>query len=146
MHRAYHVEPLDAKDVDRAFLVIETVARSLLMKDWKQFCAGLDSAAWSGQRRVWIAKNDSGILRGVAVGRLEEHLALGRILDIPLFAAVSAADDRGVSRALIDYLSRLARAAACRSIRFWTMSGDNWQRKDLVEEIARSDIGVQLLM
>ncbi|TCR75636.1 hypothetical protein [Rhizobium sp. BK376] len=144
--RAYHVEPLQPGDVDRAFLVVATVARTLSLEEWKRFCAAIDDKPWGGQRRVWIAKTEAGIVRGVAVGRLEKHDVFGTILDIPLFTTASAADDRGVARALIDYLSCLARAATCRSIRFWTILGDNWERMAVSEEIGRSDIGVQLLV
>ena len=43
------------------------------------------------------------------------------MLDVPIFAVASAADEAGVVADLLDYLRACGRNEACGSIRIWTL-------------------------
>lgn len=146
METSYSVELLDDKDIEKSFLVVEPAARSLNLDNWRSFCGDVDGPVRSGDANVWVVTSRSRVVRGVAVGRVRDHPVLGRILDVPFFTMASAADERGIARALTDYLRPLAKEARCSSIRFWAMSEQNWERMDRTEDIDRYDSGIQFIV
>jgi len=68
------------------------------------------------------------------------------MLDVPIFVVASAADDAGVSKALIDKLRGIAANAECTSIRFWTIRSDNWTRRLQPSDYSCWDHGVRLIL
>jgi hypothetical protein len=68
------------------------------------------------------------------------------MLDVPIFIVASAADESGVSGALIGRLRHLAEDSGCKSIRFWTVGGDSWGRHMQASDYQRWDHGVRMML
>jgi hypothetical protein len=148
MQNTYVVTQIGPDEVDRAFLLMEPVASSLDLAAWKDFCGQLSFASRivRDQEQVWIARNAAGTIQGLAICKLGDDLTYGRMLDVPIFVVVSAADDNGVSQSLVARLRQLAGDAGCRSIRFWTLGSDNWARRLEASSHAHWHHGVRMMM
>jgi hypothetical protein len=124
---SYIVKQIEPFEVDRAYPLVEPVAANLSLSEWRGYCALLASGAAGQSDCVWIASNPLGIIQGLAVYGVDDSRD-DRSLEVPIFVVTSAADDAGVSKALIDSLKDMATERMYAVIRFWTLTPDNWSR------------------
>ena len=68
----------------------------------------------------------------------------GRLVDVPLFIAFSAADGEGVVEELINFLMGKCDGSVCSGIRFWEMNRETWEDRHSPSYIERSDHGLFL--
>ena len=146
--KSYSVVQLQPFDVDRVYPLIEPVASTLDLAAWRRFCATLavNADVVEEGEHVWIAVNPIGVIQGLALCRLGDDFAHRRMLDVPIFVVASAADDAGVSKALVDKLRNIATDSGCTSIRFWTLTPDNWRRRLQPCDYSHWDHGVRLVL
>ncbi|MBS7541361.1 hypothetical protein [Ancylobacter lacus] len=123
----YRVEPLTADRVDQAFTLIRLVAPTLELKAWRAFCRTMGGAAASS-RALSVAINPRGYVQGLCLTEMKDHPLHGRIVDVPVFLATSAADDEGVAGALLAHLGHLSRLNGDCPARIWTERDDMWPR------------------
>lgn len=144
----YTITQIQPFDVDRAYPLIEPVASTLDLAAWRRYCTQLTTNTDGVDRgeQGWIALNPMGVIQGLALCKLGDDFAHKRLLDVPVFVVASAADDAGVSKALIDKLQGVAATAECTSIRFWTLTSDNWTRRLQRSDYSRWDHGVRLIL
>ncbi|PZM10032.1 hypothetical protein [Rhizobium tubonense] len=144
----YDVIQIGPAEVDHAFLLIEPVSSHLGLTAWRDFCSQLDRRASNAPHleQVWIAVNPLGRTQGLALSKLGDDPAYGRTLDVPIFVVASAADESGVSGALIVKLGRVAEERECRSIRFWTVGRDSWSRCMQASDYQRWNHGVRMML
>ena len=75
---------------------------------------------------------------------IRDHRAYGRVVDVPLFFAFSAADGEGVVEELINFLIGKQDKSVCSGIRFWEMNRETWDDRHSPSYIERSDHGLFL--
>lgn len=98
-----------------------------------------------GEREeVVVARNAKGYVKGLCVYALRDHTTYGRLIDVPLFIASSAADAEGVTEELIDFLRGKCDQCVCSGIRFWATDQEIWAHRSSPDHIARSDHGLFL--
>lgn len=144
----YKVSRMSVGQIDASHCLVSLIAPELDLEGWRTVCRNLlDRKDYqSNQDDIAVATNPLGYVQGLCVSGVRNHIANGRILDVPIFVAASAADADGVTIDLLHYLKRLAKAKACDRIRIWTLGGDNWRRHFDAQEIARSDHGVIIVL
>ena len=144
----YHVIQIGPEQVDRAFLLVEPVASSLSLAAWRDFCNQLGPRPLQGHHpdQVWVAVNPVGTIQGLALSKLGDDPTGGRMLDVPIFVVASAADESGVSGALISRLRHVAEDSECKSIRFWTVGRDSWSRHMQASDYRRGEHGVRMML
>jgi hypothetical protein len=144
----YHVIQIGPAEVDRAFLLVEPVASSLSLAAWREFCSQLGSqpSRRPHPEQVWVAVNPVGTIQGLVLSKLSDDLTNGRMLDVPVFVVASAADETGVSGALMSRLRHVAEDSECKSIRFWSVGRDSWSRHMQVADYHSWDHGVRMML
>jgi hypothetical protein len=138
---AYCLDTLRPHQVERAYLLMHAVARDLTLADWRRTVASLFR-----REEIVTATNPTGVVQGVCIFRIREHVTAGRLLDIPFLVATSAGDQEGVAAVLFGYLKDRARTDGCGSIRVWSLAADNWQRMRDAAYIERWDHGVMMMV
>jgi hypothetical protein len=144
----YEVATIGLAEADRAFPLVAFAADSLSLAAWQDFCSQLGPTSRRPPRpeQVWIVRNPAGRIQGLALSKLGDDPTYGRMLDVPIFVVASAADESGVSGALIGRLRHLAEDSGCKSIRFWTVGGDSWGRHMQASDYQRWDHGVRMML
>jgi len=143
----YTIEPIGPRTIDRAYPLAQTVVPALSQHEWRQCCHlnGLSSFDPEAEREeIVVARNADGYVKGLCVYAIRDHASYGRVVDVPLFVAASAADGEGVTAELLDFLRTKCDRSVCSGIRFWAMDTEMWGRRLRPEDIARTDHGLFL--
>jgi hypothetical protein len=138
---AYCIDTLRPHQVERAYLLMHAVARDLTLADWQHAVGSLFR-----REEIVTATNPIGVVQGLCIYRIREHVTAGRLLDIPFLVATSAGDQEGVAAVLFRYLKERARTDGCGSIRVWSLTADNWRRMQDAAFIERWDHGVMMMV
>jgi hypothetical protein len=143
---SYSITPLAPDAADRAYPLIRAVAPDMGLHEWRRFCQNvaspLGSRARAGEREeAVLATNSRGYAKGLCIYSIRDHWFYGRLLDVPIFVAASAADATGVAADLLQFLQTARDRTGCSGVRFWAMSGDSWARRLDEDEIRRTDHG-----
>ncbi len=143
----YFIKPIPPEAVDRAYPLMRAVAPALGLPEWRQFCQNsaspLGAREPAGEREETIvATNARGYVKGLCIYTIRDHWRYGRLLDVPIFVATSAADAMGVGAALLEFLQTKRDDAGCSGARFWTMGGEAWNRRLDNDDIQRTDHGI----
>ncbi|KRE05958.1 hypothetical protein ASE63_06520 [Bosea sp. Root381] len=130
MQRAYTISRITPVQVDPAYLLAGSFLPVLEIDRWRRHCGALLDGATAGNRRdVVVAVNSRGYLQGLSVHAVANHAVHGCILDAPIFAVASAADEIGVAGALFRQLCMTAGRQDCAAIRIRTGAAEPWHRK-----------------
>jgi hypothetical protein len=143
----YSVKPIPREAVDRAYPLMRVVAPALGLREWRQFCQNIASPhsgrEHAGEREeAIVATNAQGYVKGLCIYTVREHWFYGRLLDVPIFVAASAADATGVGAELLQFLQTTRDNAGCSGVRFWAMSRESWDRHLNKDEIHRTGHGI----
>jgi hypothetical protein len=147
MRKIYSIEPITLGTADRAYPLIRAVAPTVALEEWRQFCQGAASPLAADERasrreQAVLAIDSRKHVKGLCIYSIGEHWFYGRLLDIPIFIAASAADARGVGAELLQFLQAVCNRSICSGARFWTMGAEAWRLRLSEEEIRRTDHGV----
>ncbi len=145
MNQTYQIARISLDQIERAYLLVHPVAYSLDRTAWRAFCSSILSRRYdrrSDYEDIIVAMDLLGYVRGICVMKVAEHPVYGCILDVPIFVVTSVADERGVSAELLRHVRSVGSVKGCDSIRFWTLSDDNWSRHLRKEEFERWDHGL----
>ena len=147
MSYSYTIEPIGPKTIDRAYPLAQTAIPALSQHEWRQCChsnglSSFDPEAESEE--IVVARNADGYVKGLCIYAIRDHASYGRVVDVPLFVAASAADGEGVTAELLDFLRTKCDRSVCSGIRFWAMDTETWSRRLRPEHIARTDHGLFL--
>ncbi len=71
----------------------------------------------SAPRAFSSSTNPPGYIQGLCAAAARQHPAHGRILDVPMWVAASAADETGIVLCLLDHLRLVAGTQQCNRIR-----------------------------
>jgi hypothetical protein len=142
----YSVKPITPEAVDRTYPLMRAVAPSLGLHEWRQFCQNIASPLsgheQAGEREeAVLAINSRGYVKGLCIYAIREHWFYGRLLDVPIFVAASAADATGVGAELLQFLQTTRDKAGCAGVRFWAMGSESWDRRLSKDDIHRTDHG-----
>jgi hypothetical protein len=148
MHEDYTIKPIGPRSIDKAYPLAKVIAPRLLQLEWRQLCQSCESSnarADVGEgERIVVALNADAYVKGLCLYMIRSHATYGRVLDVLSIVTASAADEEGVSAALIDFLIDKCEECICSGVRFWTMNSETWARRLKPEHIASSDHGVFL--
>lgn len=124
----YEIGRIEPEQIDRAYALVRVAQPAVQLGAWRRYVADLDGASdWALQREVLVACNALGYIQGLCVSSIVQ-LANDRVLDVPIFIVVSAADERGVRTELLNNLESRAAGLGCSQLRIWTQTADNWRR------------------
>ena len=143
----YTIEPIGPRTIDRGYPLAQAVIPTLSQDEWRQICHanGLPSFDPEAEsEEIVVAQNADGYVKGLCVYTIRDHASYGRLVDVPLFVAASAADGEGVTAELLDFLRIKCDRSVCSGIRFWAMDTETWSRRLRPEHIARTDHGLFL--
>lgn len=130
MANAYITGRLSPTQIDIAYLLVAATGNGLEPGTWKSFCERI--IEWRGATGlhddVIVTADCQGHIKGLCVTQINQSLLFGRLLDVPLFICVSAADEEGVTLELVDAVKQHARLANCTDVRIWTQGGSAWAR------------------
>jgi hypothetical protein len=148
MTKTYRVAPIDLNQIDRVFPLVEPVAPSLDLQTWRVLCRKVVSRSDTDAAtdKIIVATNPLGYVQGLCVASIRESPSDGRVLDVPIFAVASAADEAGVVGDLLQYLRDRGQSEECGSIRIWTLGKDNWARHIEDAGLKRWDHGLRILL
>lgn len=125
MSQGLEIGPLQADQIERAYIVIQASMPTLPHSSWH--AAVGDSFQ---RRRFSVAADVNGYVRGLCLARTEQHPTAGRLLDVPIFIIISPIEEDRIAEELFEHIKRQAIANRCSYLRFWTMTPDNWKRFD----------------
>lgn len=129
MRMSYAIEAIGPWTIDRAYPVAAAAGFARTLDEWRAFCRSLKSpAAGQGKDRelAVVARNEQGYVKGLCVYSIRDPSPHGRLLDVPVFAVASAADEGGVATELIGFLRSECNKWACAGIRFRRGRPDPW--------------------
>ena len=144
MPPSYLIEPIGPETIERAYPLANAVIRTLSKYEWMQSChCSCVAEGGCGARRdreeIVIARNARAYVKGICMYAIRDHGTYGRIVDVPLFIALSAGDAKGVVKELIDFLMGKCDGSVCSGIRFWEMNRETWEDRHSPSYIERSD-------
>ena len=124
----YRVGPIRPGQIDLAYVLVNRIAPLVALDAWRSYCRdSIGRAADPGiGPAITLATNIPGYVHGLAVWTPLDHIAHGRLLDVSLFAVISAADEAGVARDLMTHLAACAEAKGCRGLRIWLSGEAPW--------------------
>ena len=99
MPTSYLVEPIGPETIERAYPLAQAVFPTLSKHEWMQSCH-CSSVAEGGcvvrreREEIVIARNAQGYVKGLCMYAIRDHATYGRVVDVPVFIALSAADGR----------------------------------------------------
>ncbi|WP_157628197.1 hypothetical protein [Ensifer sp. BR816] len=125
---AYSVGPITRRQVDKTHRLIEAVGYPVDLQAWREVCALAFARKWPAiySEEVITAENPLGYIAGVCIMRPAHDSMHGRVLEVPVFVVATAADTRGASNSLLDYLMESARNRRCRFIRVAPLEPASW--------------------
>jgi hypothetical protein len=147
MQNIYAIEPIGRRTIDRAYPLAQTVIPALTQHEWRQCCHSNGRSSFDPEaerEEIVVARNVDGYVKGLCVYAIRDHATYGRVVDVPLIVAASAADGEGVTAELLEFLRTRCDHAVCSGIRFWVMDAETWSRRLRPEHIARTDHGLFL--
>jgi hypothetical protein len=149
MPPSYLIEPISPETMEMAFPLANTVIPTLSKYEWIQSChcssvAEGGCAARREREDIAVARNAKGYVKGLCMYAIRDHRAYGRVVDVPLFFAFSAADGEGVVEELINFLIGNRDKSVCSGIRFWEMNRETWDDRHSPSYIERIDHGLFL--
>ena len=145
----YLIEPIGPETIESAYRLANAVIPTLSKHEWLQSChcssvAEAHCAARREREEIVVARNIQGYVKGLCMYAIRDHATYGRLIDVPFFIALSAADGEGVAEDLIDFLMSKCDRSVCSGIRIWDMSCENWEHRHSSTYIDRSDHGLFL--
>ncbi|MDK1491242.1 hypothetical protein QN219_14385 [Sinorhizobium sp. 7-81] len=125
---AYSVGPIKREQVDKSYRLVEAVGYHLDLPSWREYCAISFARNWPAPyaEEVITVENPLGYIVGLCIIRPAHDKIYGRVLDVPVFIVISAADTRGASSSLLGYLTATARNKHYGFIRVWGLEPDDW--------------------
>ncbi|WP_370125622.1 hypothetical protein [Sinorhizobium fredii] len=125
---AYCVGPIKDNQVDRSYCLVEAVGYNVGLDDWRQFCAAACARRYLSPNveDVITVENQFGYVTGVSIIRTGHSDTYGRLLDVPVFVVISAANTRGVCNALLGHVVATARNRNCGFVRVARLEPSNW--------------------
>jgi hypothetical protein len=147
MSPSYFLETIGPETIDRAYPLVQAVIPHLLKHEWRQFCRSIELAevgSLGKREEIVLARNATGYIKGLCFYAVRDHATYGRLIDVPFFVALSAADGEGVARELINFLRGQCDQYVCSGVRFWSVDQETWGRRAAPDYIARSDHGLFL--
>lgn len=123
MSPGFEIGPLQADQIERAYVVIQAAMPALPYSSWH------DAVGDPYHRRRFVAAADvNGYVRGLYLARTEEHPIAGRLLDVPIFIVISPIEEERIAEELFEHIECRAIASGCKYLRFWAVTSDNWKR------------------
>ena len=149
MSPSYLIEPIGPETIERAFPLVNAVIPTLSKEEWTRSCqcSGVAEGCCAARREreeIIVARNAQGYVKGLCMYVIRDHASYGRLIDVPFFVALSAADGEGVAGDLVNFLMGKCDSSICSGIRFWTMNPETWDHRSRSDHIARSDHGLFL--
>lgn len=128
MQSTYKVEQIAPARIQPAYLLVNRIAPALSLEQWRASCLDVihRKDRHSDLEDIAVATNPLGYVQGLCVSAVRRHLIYGRILDVSVLAAASAADEAGVAEDILRYLRARAKAETCEAIRIWMLGQENW--------------------
>ena len=109
MRKIYSIAPITLEAADRAYPLLTAIAPTVSLDEWRRFCraaasplAGDERA--SGREQAALAVDSRKHVKGLCIYSIRDHWFYGRLLDVPVFIAASAADAHGVAIELLQFL------------------------------------------
>ena len=132
MRTSYFVQPISSQTMEMAFPLANAAIPILSKYEWMQLChcSSVPEGGCAARREreeIVTARNTQGYVKGICVYAIRDHRTYGRIVDVPLFIALSAVDGEGVVEELIDFLMGKCDVSICCGIRFWNMNHEIWR-------------------
>ncbi len=115
MRSCYALGPMRAGQILRAFALVNAVGSHLKLERWKLI-------AEQGHRAIIVVADGAGYVRGLTLSSAVIHPIAGRLMDVPIFIAASAADEGGIARMLFHDVKRRAALLGCDFLRIWTVT------------------------
>ena len=145
----YLIEPIGPETIESAYRLANAVIPTLSKYEWLQscHCSSVPEAHCAARREreeIVVARNIQGYLKGLCMYAIRDHATYGRLIDVPFFIALSAADGEGVAQELLNFLMSKCDRSVCSGIRIWEMSYENWEHRHSSTYINRSDYGLFL--
>ena len=149
MTPSYLIEPIGRETIEKAFTLANAVIPTLSKYEWMQSCrcssvAQGGCAARREREDIVIARNAKGYVKGLCMYAIRDHRTYGRLIDVPFFIVLSAAEGEGVVEELINFLMGKCDGFVCSGIRFWEMNRETWEDRHSPSYIERSDHGLFL--
>lgn len=126
MASAYVVGPINARQVERAYCLIEAVGYGIDLDAWRAICRADRHHRSPYADEIATVENSLGYVNGLAVMRARHSARLGLYLSVPVFVVVSAADAHGVSSAMLRYVTDAARGKRCCAVHIANLKADEW--------------------
>src|SRR5258707_832393 len=148
MQPTYKVGRITARQVERAYLLVNRIAPTLDLDAWRASCGEVLSRKdrQTNQDDIIVATNPLGYVQGLCIIAVRQHIVYGRILDVSFLVVASAADEAGVASDLLLHLKALARSDACEGIRIWTPGREDWSQSPDKRELDRSSPGMLIVL
>ncbi len=117
----YRIGTLNARDVLRAYTLIERAMPGVDLEQW------IALTATTLLCRCWfVVKDSEGYIRGLAYVAIKGAGDRQRQAEVPLFISVSLVDNREVLSMLFSEVRSFAIAEDCRTIHIWTATPPDW--------------------
>lgn len=117
----YRISTLNARDVLRAYALIERIMPGVDLEQW------MTLTATTLLCRCWfVVKDTEGYIRGISHVAVRGEGDLRRQVEVPLFASVSLVDNRQVLALLFSAIRSFAIREKCRTIHIWTAVPPDW--------------------
>lgn len=117
----YRIGTLNARDVLRAYALIERIMPGVDLEQW------IALTATTLLCRCWfVVKDAEGYIRGIAYVAVSGKGNLRRQVEVPLFVSVSLVDNREVLGLLFSQIRTFAINEKCRTIHIWTAMPPDW--------------------
>lgn len=127
MGAAYSVGSIRYDQVDRAYCLIEAVGYDVDLERWREFCSSAIAKAQDPNcETVVTVENPLGYVTAVGILRARISELYGRVLDVPVFVVVSAADTPGVCDALLGFVMATAGEKHCGFVRVASPEPASW--------------------
>ncbi len=117
----YKIGTLNARDVLRAYALIERVMPGVDLEQWTALTATTLLC-----RRWFVVKDAEGYIRGIAHVAVRGEGDVRRQVEVPLFVSVSLVDTREVLGLLFSAIRTYAISEKCRTIHIWTAVPPDW--------------------
>lgn len=117
----YRIGTLNARDVSRAYALIERIMPGVDLEQW------LALTATTLLCRCWfVVKDAEGYIRGIAYVSVRGEGDLLRQVEVPLFVSVSLVTNSKVLGLLFSEIRNFAIRENCKTIHIWTAVPPDW--------------------
>lgn len=117
----YRIGTLNARDVLRAYALIERAMPGVDLEQW------IALTATTLLCRCWfVVKDGEGYIRGITHVAVRGEGDLRRQVEVPLFISVSLVDNREVLSRLFSEIRTFAITEKCQTIHIWTAAPPDW--------------------